>query len=77
MILSIIKMAALPAKRNELLQTVQALIQSISRVKGCTNCSACQDVEDENSFCMIQEWKTQKELDSYLQSGLFDVLHRD
>jgi len=77
MILSIIKMAALPAKRTELLQTVQALIQSISRVKGCTNCSACQDVEDENSFCMIQEWKTQKELDSYLQSGLFDVLHRD
>lgn len=74
MILVIIKMTALPAKRKEFLQTVQALIQSIRKLKGCLNCYACQDVEDENSFFMIQGWKTQKELNSYLQSNLFEIL---
>jgi quinol monooxygenase YgiN len=67
-------MAVFPAKHKEFLQTVQALIQSIRKVKGCTNCSACQDVEDENTFCMIQGWETQKELDNYLRSDLFEVL---
>ncbi len=74
MILVSIKMTALPAKRKEFLQTVQALIQSIRRVKGCTNCSACQDVEDENSFCIIQGWENQKALNRYLKSDLFEVL---
>ena len=74
MILAIIKMKAFPAKRKEFLQTLQALIHSIRRVKGCRNCSACQDVEDENSFCMIQGWETKRALNKYLQSDLFDVL---
>ena len=74
MILVIIKMTALPAKRKESLQTVQALIQSIRKLRGCVNCAACQDVEDENSFCLIQEWENQKALNKYLQSDLFDVL---
>jgi quinol monooxygenase YgiN len=74
MILAIIEMTVLPAKRKELLQTVHALIQSIRKEKGCIKCSACQDVEDENTICMIEGWETQKELDRYLQSDLFDVL---
>ena len=74
MILVIMEMTTLPAKRKEFFQTVQALIQSIRQEKGCIKCSACQDVENENSFCMIQGWETQKELDRYLQSDLFDVL---
>jgi quinol monooxygenase YgiN len=57
MILVVIKMTALPTKRKEVFQTVQALIQSIRRVKGCTDCYACQDVEDEISFFMIQGWE--------------------
>ena len=46
MILVIMKITTLPAKRKELLQTVQALIQLIRKEKGCTDCSACQDVDD-------------------------------
>ena len=74
MILVIMKMTALPAKRKEFLQTVRALIQSIRKERGCIKCSACQDIEDENTICMIEGWETQKELDSYLRSDLFEVL---
>ena len=74
MILAIIEMTVLPAKRKELLQTIHALVQSIRKEKGCIKCSACQDIEDENTICMIEGWETQKELDSYLRSDLFEVL---
>jgi quinol monooxygenase YgiN len=74
MILVIMEMTTLTAKRKEFFQTVQALIKSIRKEKGCIKCSACQDVENENTFCMIQGWETQKELDRYLQSDLFEVL---
>ncbi len=74
MILVIMKMTVLPVKRKEFLQTLHALIQSIRKEKGCIKCSACLDIKDENTFYMIQGWETQKELDSYLQSDLFEVL---
>jgi quinol monooxygenase YgiN len=74
MILVIMEMTVLPAKSKEFLQTLHALIQSILKEKGCIKCSACQNIEDENTFCMIQGWETQKELDNYLQSDLFEVL---
>jgi quinol monooxygenase YgiN len=74
MILVNMKMTVLPSKRKEFLQTVQALVQSIRKMKGCIYCSAFQDLEEKNSFCMIQKWENQKELDSYLQSDLFEVL---
>ena len=74
MILAIIEMTVLPAKRKELLQTVHALVQSIRKEKGCIKCSACLDIEDENTICMIEGWETQKELENYLRSDLFEVL---
>ena len=72
MIFVIMEMTTLPAKRKEFFQTVQALIQSIRKERGCIKCSACQDIEDENTFCMIEGWQTQKELDQYLRSNLFE-----
>lgn len=74
MILVIIKMTARPAKRKEFLQTVQVLTQPIRKLKGCLNCSACQDVENENFFCMIQGWENQKAVNKYLQFDLFEIL---
>ena len=74
MILVIMEMTVLPAKRKEFSQTVHALIRAIRKEKGCIKCSACKDIEDEKAFCMIQGWETQKELDRYLLSDLFEVL---
>ena len=74
MILVIMEMTTLPAKRKEFLQTVHALINAIRKEEGCIRCNACQDIEDENTFCIVEGWETQTELDNYLQSDLFEVL---
>ncbi len=74
MILAIIEMNAWPAKRRELLQTLHALIQELRKEKVCIRCSAWQDIENENSFRLVEEWKTKQQLDNHLRSELFTVL---
>jgi quinol monooxygenase YgiN len=75
MILAIIEMKARPAKRKELLQTLHAIIQQIRNEKGCTKCSACQDIENENIFSLIEEWTTPQDIDNHYGRFLMDDLH--
>ena len=74
MILAIIEMNARPAKQKELLQTLHAIIEQIRNEKGCTKCSACQDIENENIFSLIEEWTTRQDLNNHLRSDIFTVL---
>jgi len=74
MILVIIRMKVLSAKRMELSQTIGSLIGSIRTEKGCKRCDFCQSMEDENELCLLEEWDTQKNLMSHLRSGRFRIL---
>ena len=74
MILAIIEMNARPAKRKEVLQTLQALTRELRKEEVCIKCSACQDVEAENCFRLIEEWETKQHLNNHLRSELFTVL---
>ena len=74
MILAIIEMNARPAKRKELLQTLHAIVQQIRNEKGCTKYSAYQNIENNNTFSLIEEWTTQQNLNNHLRSELFTVL---
>ena len=61
-------------KRKELSQTIASLIGSLRTEKGCLRCDFCQDIEDENELCIIEEWDTRKNLNSHLKSEHFRVL---
>jgi quinol monooxygenase YgiN len=74
MILVIIRMMVLSEKRMELSQTINLLVGSIRTEKGCKRCDFCQSIEDENELLLLEEWDTQENLKSYLQSGRFRVL---
>ena len=68
MILVIIRMEVLPAKYMELSQTVASLIGSIRMEKGCKRCDFYQSMEDGNRLFLLEEWDTQENLMSYLNS---------
>ena len=74
MILVLIRMKVFPEKRNELSQTIVSLIGSIKTEKVCRRCDFCQNVEDENKFCLLGEWDTQENLIRHLKSERFKVL---
>ncbi len=74
MILVIIRMKVLSEKRMELSQTIDLLIVSIRTEKGCQRCDFCQSTEDENELWLLEEWDTQENLTSHLNSERFRVL---
>jgi quinol monooxygenase YgiN len=67
-------MRVLPEKRMELSQTIVSLIRSIRIREGCRRYDFCQDVEDENKFCLLGEWDTRDSLKRHLKSEYFKVL---
>jgi quinol monooxygenase YgiN len=67
-------MRVLDEKRMELSQTIASLIGSIRTEKGCRRCDFCRSMEDENELSLLEEWDTQENLRSHLESDRFRVL---
>lgn len=74
MILVIIRMNVLSEKRMELSQTIASLSGSIRKEKGCRRCDFCQSVEDETRLFLLEEWDTEENLMTHLNSEHFRVL---
>ena len=74
MIIVRITMNVLPQKRLEVLQTLLSMVGPIGNEPGCLSYAAYCDIEDENSFSLVQEWKTRGELNHHLKSNRFGAL---
>ncbi|PIP38871.1 MAG: antibiotic biosynthesis monooxygenase [Desulfobacterales bacterium CG23_combo_of_CG06-09_8_20_14_all_51_8] len=67
-------MNVLPEKQKEVLQTLILIVEPTGKEKGCLSFGIYGDVENENVFNLISEWKTRKELDHHMKSARFGVL---
>lgn len=61
-------------KRMELSQAIASLAGSIRMAKGCRRYDLCQSVEDENRLILLEEWDTEENLMTHLNSDHFKVL---
>jgi quinol monooxygenase YgiN len=68
------QMSVIPEKRKEFFQTIRALVHSTREEKGCIGCRIYQDMEVKNSISIIEEWKTEQDLATHIQSEHFSVL---
>jgi quinol monooxygenase YgiN len=67
-------MNALPEKQKEVMQTLLSMIESTGKERGCLSHHVLRDIEDENVFCLIDEWETREDLDQHIRSAKFGVL---
>lgn len=74
MILVIIHLKVSAEKRKELYQAVSSLLTSIRDQQGCVRCDFFHRTEDKNVFCLLEEWATQKHLDTHYGSETYKVL---
>jgi quinol monooxygenase YgiN len=74
MVIVIIKMNVLPEKCLELKQTLQALIESTRKERGCLSHNVFQDIENDNGLSLIEEWESREDLDDHLRSDTFNLL---
>jgi quinol monooxygenase YgiN len=73
-IINLTRITVPPGNRKELCQTIMSLIDRVKREKGCLAYRFYEEAEDENTFVLIGEWKTQDAWNRYLNSDTFAVL---
>ena len=63
-----IELRAKPEKFQELYQTLQAILATIRKEKGCRDCRIYRDVEDGEIFFLSVHWEALASLEHYMQS---------
>lgn len=58
-----------PEKLKEFHQTLQALLPTIRKEKGCLDCRLCRNVEDEEIFLFSIQWEARENFEHYMMSG--------
>ena len=61
-------------KQTEVMQTLLSMIEPTENVVGCLTCNVSRDIEDQNVFILIEEWKNREDLNEYIKSDRFSVL---
>jgi quinol monooxygenase YgiN len=74
MILVTARVRARAETRLEFLQTLRALMVPMRKERGCISCHWHIDIEDENSFRLVEEWETQQDLENHVNSHHVRVL---
>jgi quinol monooxygenase YgiN len=64
-----IEMRAKTEKFQELYQTLQALLPTIRKEKGCRDCRISRDVEDGEIFFLSVHWEAQASLEHFIRSS--------
>src|SRR5512135_3528790 len=72
-----------PERRSDLLETMREMLEPARVERGCLSYHLYEDVEDRNAFVLVEEWKTQKDLESHIRTdsqrrllALLDLLSR-
>ncbi len=68
MIQTIIKITFSPESRPKALELINAIIERIRVSPGCISYDVCQDVLDENSLTIIEQWQSKAALHQFICS---------
>ena len=74
MITATIKLHGRPEKRREILLTIKGLVNKLSKGTNCDQVKLYQEIDDENTFFLVEDWPSNRDLNEYLSSQLFKVL---
>jgi len=61
-------MVVLPQRRSDLLEAMRGMLEPARVERGCLSYRLYEDVEDRNALVLVEEWKTQKDLESHIRT---------
>lgn len=74
MVVATIRVLVPQKKRQEMVQTLQSLTDLIRKQPGCLQYHFYAEIGNENSLCVVEEWKTRADFDGHILSRDFSVL---
>lgn len=66
-ILVTLKMIVQPERRSDLLETMRGMLEPARVERGCLSYRLYEDVENRNAFVLLEEWKTQEDIERHLR----------
>ena len=69
-----LKIEIKPYKPDEFVDSIRSFLQKIRKGKGCLDFSVYRDSDMENTFVVIGEWTTRKDMEEHFKSQEFELL---
>jgi quinol monooxygenase YgiN len=61
-------------KTDEFIGCIRALLPEFHKEKGCLEYSLYRDIEKENTYSVVAEWKTRQAMEKHFKTQDFEVL---
>jgi quinol monooxygenase YgiN len=55
-------------RRSDFLETMRGMLEPARVERGCLSYRLYEDVEDRNTFFLVEEWKTQNDLERHIRT---------
>ena len=68
MVFATLRMIVRPEMRHDLLKTMIGMLEPSRVEKGCLSYRLYEDVENKNALLLVEEWKTQKDLENHIRT---------
>ena len=69
-----LKIEIKPYKPDEFVNSMHSFLRKICKQKGCLDFSVYQDSDKENTYIVVGEWKTRKDMEKHFQTKEFELL---
>ena len=69
-----LKIEVKPYKPDEFVNSMRSYLHIIRKAKGCFDFSVYQDSDKENTYIVIGEWQTRKDMEKHFQTHEFELL---
>jgi len=67
-ILVTLKMIVQPERRSDLLEAMRGMLEPARVERGCLSYSLYEDVENSNTFVLLEEWATQEDIERHIST---------
>ena len=74
MIIATLRMTVRPEERDGFVRTIRGMLEPTRVECGCMSFNLYQDIKDENTFILVEEWETNTDFDSHIRKDGYKKL---
>ena len=67
MIIVTLRMTVRPDKRHDFMESIRGMLGPTRIERGCISYCLYEDIENNNTFTLVEEWKTREDLDKHVR----------
>ncbi len=74
MIIVTLRMTVRPGKRHDFAESIRGMIEPTRVERGCISYCFYEDIENKNTFALVEEWKTRADLERHVRTDNYRKL---